>query len=62
MAPRNLGRPTVAIAILGDNLDHPSHREMNALIPRLADEFDVDARWVHTSSPSSTSPTSTRYG
>ena len=40
----------MAIAILGDNLDHPSHREMNALIPRLADEFDVDARWVHTSS------------
>jgi CTP synthase (UTP-ammonia lyase) len=23
---------------------------MNALIPRLADEFDAEARWVHTSS------------
>ena len=39
----------MAIALLGDNLDHPSHRELNALIPRLADEFGVDACWVHTS-------------
>jgi CTP synthase (UTP-ammonia lyase) len=39
----------MAIAILGDNLDHPSHRELNALIPRLADEFGVEACWVHTS-------------
>jgi hypothetical protein len=31
----------VAIAILGDNLDNPSHRELNALIPRLGDEFGL---------------------
>jgi CTP synthase (UTP-ammonia lyase) len=41
---------TVAIAILGDNIDHPSHREVNALIPRLSAECGFDAGWVATDS------------
>jgi CTP synthase (UTP-ammonia lyase) len=38
----------VPIALLGDHSSHPSHRELDALIPRLADELGVEARWVAT--------------
>jgi len=38
------------IALLGDDRGHRSHRELNALIPRLADELGVEARWVPTDS------------
>lgn len=36
------------IALLGDRSPHPSHRELDALIPRLAGELGVDAEWVPT--------------
>ena len=36
------------MALLGDHSTHPSHRELDALIPRLAAELDVEARWVAT--------------
>ena len=36
------------IGLLGDDRGHPSHQELNALIPRLAGEFDADASWVPT--------------
>jgi CTP synthase (UTP-ammonia lyase) len=38
----------VRIALLGDHSSHPSHRELDALIPRLAEELGVEARWVAT--------------
>ncbi|GAA4160656.1 CTP synthase [Gryllotalpicola daejeonensis] len=38
------------IALLGDDRGHISHRELNALIPRLGDEFGVVAEWVPTDS------------
>jgi CTP synthase (UTP-ammonia lyase) len=38
----------VTIALLGDHSDHPSHRELDALVPRLAEELGVEARWVAT--------------
>jgi CTP synthase (UTP-ammonia lyase) len=40
----------VRIALLGDHSSHPSHRELDALVPRLATELDVEARWVPTDS------------
>ena len=40
--------PTVAL--LGDDRGHISHRELNALIPRLRDELGVHATWVPTDS------------
>lgn len=43
-----LERPT--IALLGDDRGHRSHVELNALVPRLADELGVGARWVPTDS------------
>lgn len=36
------------IALLGDRSAHRSHRELDALIPRLARELDVTAEWVGT--------------
>lgn len=39
------------IALLGDDRGHPSHQELNALIPRLREELGVDARWVPTYEP-----------
>lgn len=36
------------IALLGDRSDHRSHRELDALVPRLRDELDVVAEWVPT--------------
>ena len=38
------------VALLGDRSPHPSHRELDALIPRLAEELGVDAEWVGTDS------------
>lgn len=38
------------IAFLGDDCGHASHRELNALIPRLADELGVTATWAPTDS------------
>ena len=38
------------IAVLGDDRGHPSHQEVNALLPRLADELGVDATWIATDS------------
>jgi CTP synthase (UTP-ammonia lyase) len=39
-----------SVAILGDRSPHPSHRELDALIPRLRDELAVAAEWVPTDS------------
>ena len=39
------------IALLGDDRGHPSHQELNALIPRLRDELGIDAGWVPTDGP-----------
>jgi CTP synthase (UTP-ammonia lyase) len=39
---------TVQIALVGDEIDHPSHREINAT--RRLFGADVDARWVATNS------------
>ena len=36
------------MALLGYPSGHPSHRELDALVPRLADELGVEARWVAT--------------
>jgi CTP synthase (UTP-ammonia lyase) len=36
------------IALLGDRTSHPSHVELDALIPVLAADFAVDAEWVPT--------------
>jgi len=44
-------RRGVTIALLGDRSAHPSHRELDALIPRLRAELDVDAAWVATDGP-----------
>lgn len=41
----------VTLALLGDHRDHPSHRELDALVPRLADELGVEAVWVPTDAP-----------
>jgi CTP synthase (UTP-ammonia lyase) len=38
------------MALLGDHSSHPSHHELDALVPRLAEELGVDARWVATDS------------
>ncbi|HEY5457074.1 MAG TPA: hypothetical protein VIJ96_16550 [Acidothermaceae bacterium] len=38
------------VALLGDDTGHPSHRELNALIPRLEQELDAHAVWVPTDS------------
>ncbi len=38
------------IALLGDHSSHPSHRELDALVPRLAIGLGVEARWVATDS------------
>jgi CTP synthase (UTP-ammonia lyase) len=38
------------IAVLGDDRGHPSHQEVNALLPRLADELGIDATWTATDS------------
>jgi CTP synthase (UTP-ammonia lyase) len=38
----------VRLALLGDHSSHPSHRELDALVPRLAAELGVEARWVAT--------------
>jgi CTP synthase (UTP-ammonia lyase) len=40
----------VRIALLGDHSHHPSHRELDALVPRLAEELGADATWVGTDS------------
>ncbi len=36
------------VALLGDHRGHPSHAELDALIPQLAAEFGVAARWIPT--------------
>ncbi|MFD6134004.1 hypothetical protein [Isoptericola sp. NPDC060257] len=41
----------MTLALLGDHRDHPSHRELDALVPRLADELGVSAVWVPTDAP-----------
>ncbi|SKC59649.1 glutamine amidotransferase-related protein [Krasilnikoviella flava] len=41
----------MTLALLGDRRDHASHRELDALVPRLADELGVDAVWVPTDAP-----------
>ncbi|MFE5290725.1 hypothetical protein ACFQ8T_00975 [Isoptericola sp. NPDC056618] len=41
----------MTLALLGDHRDHPSHRELDALVPRLADELGVEAVWVPTDAP-----------
>lgn len=41
----------MTVALLGDHRGHTSHRELDALVPRLADELGVDAAWVPTDSP-----------
>jgi CTP synthase (UTP-ammonia lyase) len=38
------------IGLLGDDRGHRSHQELNALVPRLADEYDVTAVWLPTDS------------
>jgi len=38
------------IALLGDDRGHRSHQELNALVPRLADELGVAAAWVPSDS------------
>jgi CTP synthase (UTP-ammonia lyase) len=38
------------VALLGDRSDHPSHRELDALIPRLENELGVAAEWVPSDS------------
>lgn len=38
------------IAVLGDDRGHPSHHEINALLPRLDTELGVDATWSPTDS------------
>jgi CTP synthase (UTP-ammonia lyase) len=40
----------VRIALHGDHNSHPSHRELDALVPRLAEELGADATWVGTDS------------
>jgi CTP synthase (UTP-ammonia lyase) len=37
-----------SIALLGDRSEHRSHRELDALVPRLLDELGVEARWLPT--------------
>lgn len=53
-ASQNPSSPIVGgmaiLGLLGDDRGHPSHRELNALIPRLAQECGVDAEWVPTAS------------
>lgn len=39
------------IALLGDDRGHPSHQELNALIPRLDRELAVGAEWAPTAEP-----------
>lgn len=41
----------MTLALLGDHGDHTSHRELDALVPRLADEVGVEAVWVPTDAP-----------
>lgn len=41
---------TPTIALVGDDRGHPSHQELNALIPRLSRELGVTTRWVQTAS------------
>lgn len=41
----------MTLALLGDHGDHTSHRELDALVPRLADELGVEAVWVPTDAP-----------
>lgn len=41
---------TRTIALLGDERGHRSHQELGALLPRLAAEHGVEARWVPTDS------------
>ena len=36
--------------MLGDDRGHPSHQEINALLPRLTEEVGVDATWSPTDS------------
>lgn len=41
---------TKSIGLLGDDRGHRSHRELNALVPRLAAEYGVQAVWLPTDS------------
>lgn len=41
---------TWTIGLLGDDGGHRSHQELNALVPRLAGEYDVAATWLPTDS------------
>lgn len=41
---------TRRIGLLGDDRGHRSHQELNALLPRLAAELDVEATWLPTDS------------
>lgn len=38
------------IGLLGEDRGHPSHRELNALAPRLAEGYEVSVEWVPTDS------------
>jgi CTP synthase (UTP-ammonia lyase) len=44
----SLGAVTRTIGLLGDDTGHRSHRELNALVPRLGEEYGVDAVWLPT--------------
>jgi CTP synthase (UTP-ammonia lyase) len=39
---------TRRIGLLGDDTGHRSHQELNALVPRLAEEYGVAAVWLPT--------------
>jgi CTP synthase (UTP-ammonia lyase) len=41
---------TRTIGLLGDDRGHRSHQELNALVPRLADEYGVAATWLPSDS------------
>ena len=40
----------MTIALVGDRRSHRSHQELDALIPRLAEELGAELRWVGTDS------------
>lgn len=46
-SPASSAGPLRRVAVLGDRRDHPSHRELDALLPMLR-EHGVDAAWVPT--------------
>jgi CTP synthase (UTP-ammonia lyase) len=45
-----VGHVSRRVGLLGDDRGHRSHQELNALVPRLAEEYQVSASWVPTDS------------